>query len=747
MAPTAAASAWRRSPGSAQHDVVDAHGPQHGDGQRADRAGAEHQRGLPGRARRPGGSPWSATASGSASAAARGSSPSGIGSSSAAGCHLVGGEGALLQAHARGVALARTATAGRRGRRGRCRSGPSARRPRRRPRSSRSRRPPTAATRADPLVALPAAAASPQPSRTMCRSLPQMPQRSTSTSTSSVADGRHGHVTDLEPPGPVSTAAAIRSGSSCSSDTRVTILRRTARCNGPCSARCDAGCQGEHVAGRRGRAAAWGEAADGRCAVPASPAPRRSASLLSVALAGRWPRTTAPDGPAVWSRQGRHRRGLVRRRSRRPAAGPERGSLHRRSTGCAPVRHRPPDRPGLAALPGRRRPPGAQPGLRHLRRPRSRPRPSRSSTCAPRTTTRSASTPTPANPDGQTSRRRRRLGQAHRPDLGGRRLRHGPRRRRGDHQRRGHRGPPGDRAAGPRRPSSSCRSRSCSSTPRWRTSTSATGTTGQRIDDGAGSWSRPPRRCRACKLVGGLIRIGSIVSTSQDHRRRAPASAPPTPRLESAASPSPACRLADHRGRARSLGSPSGASGPLQQLLIDAVNAAARRPRREAHAPRRRRRAPTQTGQAVASAGGLLLEISLNRRRAAHRPRPARRHRPQRHLRRQRAARPHRRRGAASIFDPDAVPHRRRRHRPRRRRSARATASPTSASLPEPSPVRARRRRAARRPPRPAGARSITDLFGGRLEPRSTSPSPSPCWGCASRPASPSPPDSPDPRV
>ena len=76
------ASAWRRSRGSAQATSSTPMRPQRGDA-RARRWGRRRARGRdwPGRAR-PWLMPWRATASGSASAAARGSSPSGIGSSS-----------------------------------------------------------------------------------------------------------------------------------------------------------------------------------------------------------------------------------------------------------------------------------------------------------------------------------------------------------------------------------------------------------------------------------------------------------------------------------------------------------------------------------------------------------------------------------------------------------------------------------------------------------------------------------------
>ncbi len=205
--PTARASARRRSAGL-------------GAGRRRRRPGPAARRSSARRsARRPSTSarwpgrtpdrvmPCRATASGSASAAARGSSPAGSGSSSSAARDLVGGERALAPARCRGCRARRTATAGRPGTWRRCRSGRAARPRRRRPAASGVTPAPTAATR--PIHSWPCQLpGSPQPSRTMCRSLPQTPHRSTATSTSSSPTAGTGTSSTSSRPGPCSTAAA-----------------------------------------------------------------------------------------------------------------------------------------------------------------------------------------------------------------------------------------------------------------------------------------------------------------------------------------------------------------------------------------------------------------------------------------------------------------------------------------------------------------------------------------------------------
>ena len=152
--------------------------------------------------------PCRATASGSASAAARGSSPSGIGRTSASPRELVGGEGAVV------------------GRRpGVSRAAHSDGRPARHASHSPQRidGPPTTTSPTVHFVTAGPTAAMrpthswpsheplrPHPSSTMCRSLPHTPHRSISTSTSSSpTSGTGTSSTDNFPGPPPNTAARI----------------------------------------------------------------------------------------------------------------------------------------------------------------------------------------------------------------------------------------------------------------------------------------------------------------------------------------------------------------------------------------------------------------------------------------------------------------------------------------------------------------------------------------------------------
>ena len=430
---------------------------------------------------------------------------------------------------------------------------------------------------------------------------------------------------------------------------------------------------------------------------------------------------------------------------RRPAAGPERGALHRARRAAA-VRHRPPDRPRLGAVPGRGRAPGAEPACAAPSAARSRPRSSRSSTSASTYDYPLSVFADGSNPDRQTigSHAAR---QAHRPDLGATPSTPGPtptpRRPRSDAVIEDLRvlGLPVldvlqlvplqdlqldtsvanvDSAKGTHRPAHRRRGRS-SSRPRPRcraSSSSAASSASARIrvrrpritDDGAGQ----AHRRRLDVEVTGVTVAGVPAQITEDGL----VLGSPSGCLRAARA---AAAIDAAHGRC------STALGVKVTLLGD------------------RRRAPTARARRVASAGGLLLEINLRRHRAAHRPRPARRHRPQRHLRRQRAARPHRAPGRG-VRSSTPTP------RPRRRGrtdvGVDATTGgdvrpPTSASTsPAAAPSVPGDADEPHRPPGPGAVDRPTSSAAASAS--STSPSPSPCSGCASRPASPFPPASPD---
>jgi hypothetical protein len=237
---------------------------------------------------------------------------------------------------------------------------------------------------------------------------------------------------------------------------------------------------------------------------------------------------------------------------------------------------------------------------------------------------------------------------------------------------------------------------------------SAKGTTRQRIDDEGRLVVEATATLSGIKLVGGLIRIGSIVSTSRVTDDGA------GKRTSDASVDATGVTVAGVPARITEdgllLGSPSGASGPLQQQLIDAL-----RPLLDGLGVKlsvlETVEDTDERGQAVASAAGILLEVNLSASGLPTLPGPLGDIDPNGtyvgnvQLGRTEAS------GTASIFDPDAVP-------VDEGIDLGTTGGDFSTDLgvdlPPSSPVLPTDDTSP--PGRQAPARSSTDLFGGRLE-------------------------------
>ena len=378
--------------------VVDAHGPQGGDRQRSDRARAHHQRRLAGLDAGPRDA-VEGDGQGLGQRGRPGVDPGRPAQQLRGGRHLVGGEGSLL-----GPDAGRVARGAQRRPVGPAHRAPAA--PGHRPTDDRVADLPVGHRTAhrrhtpDPLVAVPAAPLAPA-LEDHVEVAAAHPAQLDLDEHVAVAHRRHGHLLDLRRPGPRFTAAIIRWGTSCSSNTRVTILPTDDNAQGSGRA---VGCSVRQVCSK-GEGRGWGEGGVGRCAGSASPRPPPAASSSSPCPAraqddGTVPRTPRPSPPSGAARHpARSRRSTWTARPLLPIAGVV--PVHR-PPGRERLRDRPPDGAGLGALP---RAPGSSRGRTWPAAPSaapSRPSSSRSSRPARSSTTRSPSTPTRSDHDQST---------------------------------------------------------------------------------------------------------------------------------------------------------------------------------------------------------------------------------------------------------------------------------------------------------------------------------------------------------